>query len=80
MKEKERESEREREREGGREGGRERTKYGYYTKKHTELSSYGILHDPIDKLTARRGIGVHRIQGSSITIPLFTNIMVNLHE
>ena len=45
----------------------------------TKLSSYGMLHDPIDEFTSRRGIRIHRIQGSSIAIPLFTNRMVNLH-
>ena len=45
----------------------------------TKLNSYRILHDPIDEFTARLGVRVHCFQGSGITIPLFTNLMVDLH-
>ena len=58
---------------------RERERGGNKYYDHAKLSSYRILHDPVDELTARRRVGVHRIQGSRIAIPLFTNLMVNLH-
>ena len=45
----------------------------------TKLNSYRVLHDPVDELTARLRVRVQRIQGSGITIPLFTNLVVNLH-
>ena len=39
---------------------------------------YRIFHDPIDELTIRLRVRVHRLQGNSIGIPRLAGFVINL--